>query len=325
MAKIDLRVRLLGKALRASKATSITKKKPADILRYQQKDLTHNMLSDAIVGGVTTGVTLRDTTVAGAVVPIGARVYRPSAASSALPLIVFIHGGGWTTGSLNTHDWLASNIASGINAVVVSLDYRLAPTHPWPAATEDCYAALCDSVARAAEWDADPTRVALVGDSAGGNLAAVMTLMARDRCGPAIDFQVLIYPSTDLTYCDGSVERYADAPVLSKQELFTYRDIYLQGQDPRDPYVSPLLARDHRGLPPALIQVAEHDPICDEGLRYAQALKAAHIPVRTTMYYGMPHGFLAFPRICRSAPQALGEICSELGAALSTPTSSRRN
>jgi acetyl esterase len=199
-----------------------------------------------------------------------------------------------------------------VGAVVVSVDYRLAPTHRWPAGPEDCYAALCDVVARAAEFGADPDRVAVMGDSAGGNLSAVVALMARDRTGPRIAFQGLVYPATDLSLSSPSIDENADAPVLTKADVIAFRDHYLGGQDPRDPYVSPLFAADHSGLPPALVQVAELDPIRDDGLRYAAALRAAGVPVRTTTYVGMPHGYLSFPGFCRSAPQAMAELCAEL-------------
>jgi acetyl esterase/lipase len=151
-----------------------------------------------------------------------------------------------------------------------------------------------------------------MGDSAGGNLAAVVALMARDRNGPRIAVQGLVYPATDLTLSSPSIDENADAPVLTKADCVAFRDHYLGGQDPRDPYVSPLFATDHSGLPPALVQVAELDPIRDDGLRYAAALRAAGVPVRTTTYVGMPHGYLSFPGFCRSAPQAMAELCAEL-------------
>ena len=231
--------------------------------------------------------------------------------------MVLIHGGGWTTGTLDVYDGIASTIARDARAVVVSLAYRLAPTHPWPAAAEDCYAALCEVAGRAAEWNADAGRLAVVGDSAGGNLAAVLTLMSRDRTGPRIAFQGLVYPATDLTMGSASIEENAHAPILTKADMHRYGDLYVPDrEDRRHPYASPLLALDHSGLPPALIQVAEHDPLRDDGLRYAAALRAAGVPVRVTTYIGMPHGYLAFPRLCRSAPQALAELCAELRVAL---------
>ena len=268
---------------------------------------------DLVLGGVAPGVDVREDTAAGAEGRIPVRIYRPRGAPGKLPLVVLIHGGGWTTGTLDIYDWIASTVARDAQVVVVSLAYRLAPTHPWPAAAEDCYAALVEVAGRAAEWDADAGRLAVAGDSAGGNLAAVLTLMSRDRSGPPIAFQALVYPATDLTMGSPSIEENANAPLLTKPDMLRYRSLYLpQQKDYANPYASPLLAPDHSGLPPALIQVAEHDPLRDDGLRYAEALQAAGVPVRVTTYVGMPHGYLAFPRLFRSAPQALAELSAEL-------------
>jgi acetyl esterase len=314
MAQLDLRVRLLGRALGA---TSVTRMDEAQLARAQQQTVGHNPVIDLLLGGVARGVGVRESTAAGQVGRIPIRVYRPHRpAAGPLPLIVNIHGGGWTLGSLDQADWLCSNVATNVGGLVVSLDYRLAPTHRWPAAPEDCYAALVDIAARGAEFGADPQRLAVMGDSAGGNLAAVVALMARDRSGPAIALHALLYPATDLTLASPSLRENAEAPVLTERDAVVYRDHYLGGQDPRQPYASPLLAPEHTGLPPALVQVAEHDPIRDDGLRYAAALREADVAVRTTTYVGMPHGYLSFPRLCRSDPQALAELCAELGSAL---------
>ena len=305
---------MLGRALRR---TSITGQSAEQILRNQKARVSHNAITDLLLGAVAGGVVLTDGYAAGETGRLRIRSYVPAGHSGPpLPLIVNFHGGGWVVGSLDTADWLCSNVAALAGAVVVSVDYRLAPAHRFPAAAEDCYAALVDVTGRAAEFGADPRRLAVMGDSAGGNLAAVSTLMARDRSGPAIAFQALIYPATDLTGGSPSVDENADAPILTRDDITTYRDHYLGGADPEQPYASPLFAPDHHGLPPALIQVAEHDPIRDDGLRYAHALRAAGVPVRTTTYAGMPHGFLAFPKICRSAPQALAELTTELRSAL---------
>ena len=315
MAALDLRVRLFGRALRR---VSVARMDDARIARLQQRPQPgHNAVLDAVFGGLAPGVRVTDGTAAGATGPVRTRTYVPAqGAQGDLPLVVDVHGGGWVLGSHEGSDWLCSSVAAAVGAVVVSVDYRLAPTHRWPAAADDCYAALVDLVARAPELGADPGRVAVMGDSAGGNLAAVVSLMARDRSGPAIAFQGLLYPATDLTLSSPSIDENADAPILSKADCVAFRDHYLGGQDPREPYASPLHAADLSGLPRALVQVAEHDPIRDDGLRYAAALEAAGVPVRTTTYVGMPHGYLSFPRLCRSAPQALAELCHELGAAL---------
>ncbi|MDN4610362.1 alpha/beta hydrolase [Arthrobacter burdickii] len=316
MAKLDLRTRLIGKAIAGLSPAGSSDER---IIAGQQRSIGHNPLIDWLLGGLAPGVTVREDTAAGAAGRIPVRVYRPAGLARPLPLVILMHGGGWATGTLDTYDWLASSMAQQAQAVVVSLDYRLAPTHRWPAAAEDCYAAFLEIVDRAAEWEADATRVAVVGDSAGGNLAAVVTLMARDRSGPAITFQGLIYPATDLTLGSRSIEENATAPILTKRDITAFRDLYAPDpQDHSNPYASPLFADEFSGLPAALVQVAEHDPIRDDGLRYAAALTEAGVQVRVTTYVGMPHGFLAFPRICRSAPQALEELCAELRRHLST-------
>ncbi|RJT75735.1 alpha/beta hydrolase [Arthrobacter cheniae] len=313
MTALDLRTKLLGRLIGLA---SVTRRSEEQIVADQRRAIGHNPLTDLLLGGLAKGVQVRDTTAAGADGAIRVRTYRPRTSGEAPPLVVFIHGGGWTSGSLDTYDWFASSIARDAHAVVASLDYRLAPDHRWPAAAEDAYAATVDLVSRGAELGADTSRVAVVGDSAGGNLAAVVALMARDRSGPAIAFQGLVYPATDMTMASPSIEENADAPILTKADMLAFRGHYLNDQDPRHPHASPLLADDLSGLPPALVQVAEHDPLRDDGLRYAAALREAGSAVRTTTYFGMPHGFMAFPRISRAVPQALGELCQELRAAL---------
>ncbi|WP_338597672.1 alpha/beta hydrolase [Saccharopolyspora sp. SCSIO 74807] len=311
MAKLDLRVRLLGRLMKLRPVTDLDE---ARLLELQQKTVPRNAATDLLFGGVANGVVLTDGTAEGETGRIAVRSYRPRGATGALPLVVNYHGGGWTLGSLSQSDWLCSQVCAATGAVVVSVDYRLAPKNRWPAAPEDCYAALVDLVDRAAEFGADPERVAVMGDSAGGNLSAVVSLMARDRSGPRISHQALIYPGVDLTRSSPSIDENADAPILSKADTTVFRDHYLGGQDPRHPYASPLFA-DLSGLPPALVQIAEHDPIRDDGARYAAALQEAGVPTRLTEYVGMPHGYLSFPRLCRSAPQALAEICAQQRAA----------
>ncbi len=314
MTRLDLRVRLLGRLLGRA---SITTMDDARVRKAQTQQLGHNPVTDLLFGAVAGGARLTDGTAAGQAGALGVRVYqRDHPAAVRRPLVVNYHGGGWVLGGLDSADWLCSSVAVALDAVVVSVDYRLAPGHRFPAAAEDSYAALVDLVARAAEFGADPDRVAVMGDSAGGNLAAVVSLMARDRSGPAIAHQGLLYPATDLTMASPSIEENASAPVLTKADMLAFRAHYLGDGDPREPHASPLLADDLSGLPPALVQVAEHDPLRDDGLRYAAALRAAGVPVRVTEYTGMPHGYLSFPRICRSAPQALADLVVEQRAAL---------
>jgi acetyl esterase len=188
----------------------------------------------------------------------------------------------------------------------------MAPEHPYPTPGDDCYAATVWAVEHADELGADPSRVAVMGDSAGGNLAAVVSLMARDRGGPQLALQVLIYPAVDLLNSYPSEDENAFAPILGKADL-KVDTIYCPGQE-REPYASPLFA-EHRGLPPALIQTAHHDPLRDQGGAYADALREAGVPVRLTDYVDAVHGYISIPGVVPAARQALGEAVAELRAA----------
>jgi acetyl esterase/lipase len=208
---------------------------------------------------------------------------------------------------------VCAHIATRVGAVVVSVDYRLAPEHRMPTAAEDAYAATVWLAAHAAEVGADMTRIAVAGDSAGGNLAAVVALLARDRGGPDIAHQVLIYPGTDGTLSSPSLEENADGPLLTLASVRAYRSLYLGPDgDERDIRISPLFADDLSSLPPALVQSAELDPIRDDAARYAQALEKAGTTVRYTEYAGAPHGYLSVPGAVRGSRQAMAEIVTEL-------------
>src|SRR5215469_7356994 len=295
--------------------SSVASMSDARIIAMQSRDLPSNGLVNRMFGSVAPGTELRDMTIDGPGGDITVRVYRPShALVRERPLILNIHGGGFVFGNLRLSDWICSSVAITVGAVVVSVDYRLAPLHPFPAAVDDCYAALVWAADNASQFGAaTPPRIGVLGESAGGNLSAVMSLLARDRGGPQIGHQALLYPPTDLTRIAPSTQKWL---FLSVPEMHAFRRMYLGDADPADPRVSPLLAADLAGLPPALIQVAEHDPLREDGARYAAALRSAGVPVRFTEYVGMPHGYLNFPGVCRSAPQALAEICAEQTAAL---------
>lgn len=309
MAPLPLRVRLLGAVLRRFSVVRLTDEQ---VVARQSQGLGHNPVLDRLFGGLAGGVDVTNTSTQTPDGPVGLRVYRPTGAGR-LPLVVFFHGGGWVGGDLDGYDWLASQMALGAQVVVVSVDYRLAPTHRWPGPVDDCYAAMLDAVARSEEWNADASRLAVVGDSAGGNLAAVVALKARDEGGPRIAFQGLIYPSTDMLSDAPSFTENAHAPILDRAEATAYKKHYLPNEaDWAHPYASPARAADHSGLPAALVQVAEHDPLRGVGLRYAQILRDAGVPVRATTYVGEPHGFMSLPGICHSAPQAMAELTSEL-------------
>jgi acetyl esterase len=320
---MELSVRAWGWLTR--RQASVASKSEDQVIALQRRRMPDNKVSDWIFGSTVPGVAKADRTIPGPAGDIPVRVYCPkgAAANARRPLILYYHGGGFVFGFLRMGDWLCSSVAARVGAVVVSVDYRLAPTHRFPAAVEDCYAALAWTAANAAELGGTPGGpLAVMGESAGGTLSAVMCLLARDRGGPAISHQALIYPATDMTA--PRPPELASALFLSADEMTAYRRMYLGPDgDPGNPLASPLLADDHAGLPPALIQVAEHDPLREDGTRYARALRDAGVPVRYTEYVGVPHGFVNFPGLCRAAAQALAEICAEQSAALAPAPASK--
>jgi acetyl esterase len=311
MARVDRRVLLWNWAIR--RQGSISTKSDAQIVALQGRRAPSNALTNWIFGSVAPGVVCEDRTIPGPGGDLATRIYRPrDGGSGSRPLVVYFHGGGFVLGDLRLGDWLCSQVALTVGAVVVSVAYRLAPTHPFPAAVDDCYAGVVWAAQNAADLGADGP-MGVMGESAGANLSAVVSLLARDRGGPAIAYQALLYPPTDMTQESADA---ANALIIPASETRAFRRLYLGDADPSDPRVSPLLADDHRGLPPALIQVAEHDPLRDGGIRYAAALRRAGVPVRLTEYIGMPHGYLNFPGVCRGAAQAKAELCAEMAAAL---------
>ena len=319
MARMELRVRAWGWLIR--RQASVAKMTDEQVIAMQRRHVPDNFVADWMFGALAPGTEAAGRSIPGPDCDIPVRVYRPSRARPGpRPLIVYFHGGGFVFGDLRMGDWLCSSVAARVGAVVVSADYRLAPAHRFPAAVEDCYAALAWAAANAADLGADGpgARLGVMGESAGGTLSAVVCLLARDRGGPAISHQALIYPATDMTAIRPAAK---DMPFLSRDEMTAYRRLYLGPDgDPANPWASPLLAAAHAGLPPALSQVAEHDPLREDGYRYATALRAAGVPVRFTEYVGMPHGFVNFPGLCRgAAAQALAEICAEQSAALAAP------
>ncbi|WP_069804426.1 alpha/beta hydrolase [Thermogemmatispora onikobensis] len=240
------------------------------------------------------------------------RVYRPAGAGP-FPLLVFFHGGGWVICNLDTHDGLCRSLANGAGCVVVSVDYRLAPEHKFPAAPEDCYAATRWVAEHAAELNGDARRLAVGGDSAGGNLTAVVTHLAREQGGPPLVFQLLIYPATDFTADTPSRRENGQGYNLTLDDMLWFANQYLNSpEEVRNPLVSPMLREDLRGLPPALVITAEYDPLRDEGERYGERLREAGVPVTIHRYEGMIHGFLTPPIPLRQAQDAIAECCQAL-------------
>lgn len=321
MAKLDLRVRAFAWLFAHTPGGSVDSMTPEQILRTQELLAGHGKLTTGVTGKLAKGVQTQDRVIEhdGERVPV--RIYRALHQPADSPVVVYFHGGGWTLGALDHSDWLSSQVCLGVSAVVVSVDYRLAPLHRFPNAVLDSLAALNWVAADAKEIGADASRIAVMGDSAGGNLAAVVCQVLRDRGGPPIAHQALLYPATDLRtpeHFDAAAPARTDWPILSSAIMVTFRDQYLGPDGDADsPMASPILADDLSGLPPALIQVAEYDPLRDDGIRYARALQHAGNQVRLTEYVGMPHGYFSFPMVIRgSVRQALAEVCAEQRLAL---------
>ena len=255
---------------------------------------------------------VKDLEVPGPAGRIPVRVYRPSERTD-LPVLVYVHGGGWAICSIETHDVTCRELANAAGCAVVSVGYRLAPEHRFPAAPEDCYAALEWVARHAASIGADPARIAVGGDSAGGNLAAVVSLIARERGGPRLRHQLLVYPVTDHAFETPSYRENAKGPLLTTEMMRGFWGLYLaREEDGRNPHASPLRAADLSGLPPAQVITAEYDPLRDEGEAYARRLAAAGVPVVQRRYDGMIHGFFGFTALIDRAGEAVAEAAREL-------------
>lgn len=241
--------------------------------------------------------TVTDRLIAGPAGDLPVRIYTPPGAlEEPLPALMFFHGGGHVVGSLDTHDLVARNLCVGGGCVVISVDYRMGPEDPFPAAPEDCFAATCWVASNAESLGVDPSRIAVSGDSAGGNLAAVVALMARDAGGPGLCFQLLVYPVADYAFDTPSYSTWAEgAGILTAKGMTWFRDHYLSRREDRlDWRAAPLRAEDLSGLPPALVITAECDVLHDEGVLYAEALARAGVRVEHRDYPGMMHGFFSF-------------------------------
>jgi acetyl esterase len=242
---------------------------------------------------------------------IAVRVYRPS--SDILPALVFFHGGGWTIGDLDTHDVLCRQLAAGARCAVFSVDYRLAPENPFPAAVDDAVAATKYLMSNPGPLKIDASRIAVGGDSAGGNLAAVVALELKKH---NLAFQLLIYPATDQRCEFDSHSRNGEGYLLTKDAIGFFRGGYLpDAKDWTDWRASPLLAADHRGVAPAYVLTAGFDPLLDEGRAYAKKLSAAGVAVEYREYADMVHGFMLFGGVVDTANAAVAECCARLRTA----------
>jgi acetyl esterase len=257
----------------------------------------------------------------GGVLP--ARLYVPfgQAPGVPAPLIVYFHGGGWVVGDLDSHDGVCRFLAAAAGTTVLSVDYRLAPEHPFPAAVEDAWAGFTWAVANAVELGADPARIAVAGDSAGGNLAAVVSLLARAGGGQLPAMQLLFYPPTDAAADLPSRQLFREGFMLTKNDMETFERHYLPPTpDAADPRASVLLAPDLSGLPPAYVATAGFDPLRDEGEAYALRMREAGVQVALRRHRGLIHGFASMTAISRSSRAAMGEAAGALRMGLAPST-----
>lgn len=249
---------------------------------------------------------------------IPVQIYTPAEGTAPFPVLVYFHGGGWTIGDVASWDPFCRALCNATGCVLMSVDYRLAPEHKFPDGPEDCYAAADWAEKNAAAIGGEAKRIAVGGDSAGGNLAAVVALMARDRGGPHIAFQLLIYPATDAALDTPSQEEFKDdGYILSRQDMVWFWGHYLGSDaDKKKPYASPAEARSLKHLPPALVITAGFDPLRDEGETYAARLQDAGVKCECTRYEGVTHGFVLFGSVLDEARKAIGDIGSAMRTAL---------
>jgi acetyl esterase/lipase len=262
--------------------------------------------------------TVEDLAIPGPAGPIPARFYEPGGMGiEERPLIVYFHGGGWTIGDLDTCDGVCRFLAQGVPATVLSVGYRLAPEHPFPAAVDDALAAFLWAALDNTRLGVDPRRIAVAGDSAGGNLAAAVSLLARDESGPSPALQALIYPVTDAVGGQRSRDEFAKGFLLTKADMDWFEHHYLPpGSDNADPRVSMLRAGDLSDLPPAYVATAGFDPLRDEGEAYAARLREAGVRVALRRHPGLIHGFANMTAVSSTAREAMRELCGALQAGL---------
>ena len=282
----------------------------------QARELILGMV--ALAGEPESVARVENRTVPGSAGQIPVRIYTP-VGTAPFPVLVYFHGGGWVIGNLDTHDGICRSLANRVGCLVVSVDYRLAPEHTFPAAPEDCYAATRWLAEHAGSLGGDKGRIAVGGDSAGGNLAAVVALMARDRGGPKLAFQLLVYPATDTDFETRSYRENSEGYFLTRADMVWFWNHYApRDEDRRNPYAAPLRAASLRGLPPALVITAEFDPLCDDGNAYAARLREDGVPVRLSQQDGLIHGFFQMGAVIDRGRASVDEASRALKDAFAT-------
>lgn len=318
---VDPQLQLVLDMINAQPAETWTKERAPDFRQVFDSLVTQ-------LGEGPAHVSAEDRTVPGPGGDIPIRVYRPEGPDGVGEgpdrpgICVYYHGGGFVIGSIATHDRDCRMLADQGRCIVVSVDYRLAPEHPFPAAPDDCYAALEWVAANASDLGGDPARLAVAGDSAGGNLAAVTALRARDRSGPDLAFQLLVYPVVDLTPSledpkYPSMTENAEGYFLTLADMAFFADCYVPDEAVRpDPSASPLLANTLEGLPPALVLTCEFDPLRDQGEAYAKALADAGVAVTLNRYDGAIHGVMGMAMITEIGGRFISEAAQALALVL---------
>ncbi len=309
MTPLDPQVKALLDQMAAANQPAFHSQSPADARKAM----------DALVNVFGPGPEVQkveDRKIPGPAGDVPVRIYSPSGKPGGI--LVFFHGGGWVVGDITSHDYVCRTLTNAAGCTVVSVDYRLAPEHKFPAGPDDCYAATMWASQNAASLGSDADHIAVGGDSAGGNLAAAVSLMARDRGGPRIRHQMLIYPVTDAAMDTPSQQEFlVDGFVLSKLDMEWFWGYYLANKkDGENPYASPARARDLRNLPPAHIITASHDPLRDEGEAYGELLKKAGNRVKVKRYEGVVHGFFSLQAAIDQGKTANRELAEELKASL---------
>lgn len=313
MTNMALRTRIFATIL---KRVSTPVEEAGDFAAFRAE---RRALQAKTVGTLVFGKIDPDSTVEEIILGTGQRalVHRPRGVAGPLPGVINFHGGGWVQGNPEQSAWLSSRIAVRNRVVVIAPAYRLAPEDVFPAGVDDSWGALNWIALHGDELGITPERLAVMGDSAGGNLAAVVALMARDAGGPDIRAQVLIYPGVEMYDRWPSEDQFADAPVLTSANMRTYVRLYLGDQHGTEDFrASPIRAQSHAGLPKTFIVTAECDPLLDNGARYRDVLSAAGVPVRYAEYPGAIHGFISLPGVVPAAKDALADISEFLRTVL---------